>query len=48
MMDSGNVRNIYSTLSNKFIQYLFRIIGLLPGGIGYFTCIQNKKSVNKT
>ena len=27
------------------IIYLFTAIGLLPGGSGYFTCIQNMKSV---
>jgi len=27
------------------IIYLFTEIGLLPGGSGYFTCIQNKKLV---
>ena len=27
------------------ITYLFTAIGLLPGGSGYFTCIQNMKLV---
>ena len=30
------------------IIYLFTAIGLLPGGSGYFTCIQNMKLVTTT
>ena len=29
----------------NIIIYLFTAIGLLPGGSGYFTCIQNMKLV---
>jgi len=28
--------------------FLFTAVGLLPGGSGYFTCIQNMKLVTKT
>jgi len=31
--------------NNIFYIYLFTAIGLSPGGSGYFTCIQNRKSV---
>ena len=37
--NNNNNNNIY-----LFI-YLFTAIGLLPGGSGYFTCIQNMKLV---
>jgi len=33
-------------LSNEPSIYLLTSIGLSPGGSGYFTCIQNMKSVN--
>jgi len=41
------VRNIKNTKlkRNKYIIYLLTAIGLSPGGSGYFTCIQNMKSV---
>jgi len=33
------------TVNNNNIIYLFTAIGLLPGGSGYFTCVQNMKLV---
>ena len=35
----------FFTLSHNNIIYLFTVIGLSPGGSGYFTCKQNMKLV---
>ena len=32
-------------VNNIIIMYLFTVVGLLPGGSGYFTCKQNMKLV---
>ena len=31
--------------NNNYYYYLLTAVGLSPGGSGYFTCIQNMKSV---
>ena len=36
----------YYNNDNNYYYYLFTAIGLLPGGSGYFTCIQNMKLVS--
>jgi len=44
-----HISNILVAINVKIIIiiiiYLFTAIGLLPGGCGYFTCIQNMKLV---
>ena len=41
----GYFQNNNNNNNNNNITYLFTAIGLSPGGSGYFTCIQNMKSV---
>ena len=41
-MKNDTIKRAYR---RRDIIYLFTAIGLLPGGSGYFTCIQNMKLV---
>ena len=51
ILATNNIRYTLELITNKFclyfiiIIYLLTVIGLSPGGIGYFTCIQNMELV---
>jgi len=36
---------MFAEVSFRLLLYLFTVIGLSPGGSGYFTCMQNMKLV---